>query len=122
MKIKFVEKDRKYANRKSGDIKISAVGKRTIYITVNHKLEHLIASEDGYTQVGICENKMYFKKSTEAKGYKCSQQKNPNYARIAIASSELFDFATKYANGYRLLFDSDLDLYYISGKETIQRK
>lgn len=88
-----------------------------VSITVRNRCERKIAL-GGYTVVAIEKNRLYFSNANQSIGFKLTKSnthsENSNY-QICISDTSLVKYATRYRGSYDLLFDKELNYWYIEG-------
>ena len=115
MEIRWLKKG-KNSRLCSNDVRVSLIGKGK-YATIsffNGSYERI--TEGDNIQLGICENRIYFRGSDKNCGNKV--QYYAKTVRVNFSNDELIDFVKKHKAEYELEYDVENNLFYIEDKES----
>lgn len=83
-----------------------------VTVTVRNGCDKKIGM-NGYTVVAIDNGRMYFSNANSSVGFKLSRNRSGNKYTIGITEPSLRRWAEKYQGDYDLMFDGDLNYWYI---------
>lgn len=116
MELNWISKQETYS---SADISIKVYQQKNSYtggIIFRNKSDIAITS-NGYIQIAIAENRLYFRKSDVKDGYHVNSKGGNSTKALRIVNEQFYDFCKKYKGDYKLEYDKKNDLYYIEGRE-----
>lgn len=121
MRLKWISKQETYS---SSDISLRVYKQKNSYCggVIFRNKSDIAISSNGYIQVAIDENRLYFRKSDEKDGYHINTKNKGNIhtKALRIVNEDFYDFCKKYQGNYSLQYDKKFDLYFVAGKEKEQ--
>ena len=116
MKLNWISKQETYS---SADISIKVYRQKNSCVggIIFRNKSDLAIGNNGYIQVAIDDNRLYFRQSNEKDGYHVNNKSGNSTKGLRIVNEQFYDFCKRYKGDYEMKYDRKNGLYFIEGKE-----